>query len=466
MVMYRFRTVSNLIGEFQELQKQQIYFAHPEQLNDPMEGMRRYFWRGDEIVWRNLLKHYLLCLEHVVTLARLTEENEQITKDDIPIYKSLEILPTDLYRERIQEVYEVFFSNRFVQSYLSFIIKNPYKIYSEELYVHLKFLFRYALNAVFEVDAKHGFIPTSGDINELKSDKEQADAFFTIWEKISELPDGQEMYEHLMKAVHEVMKEMDFQHVIKLNSSIKMQNIYVEFPQMYIEAIKALTYPEAYIACFMDNCTNSSIWGTYGDNHRGVCLKYKIKDQEKPTLKLKTITGFSSSGNTYGTVEFPLKKMIYSNEFDELDFFRNIGRLPVGHLERQWYTNEKGERSICSEHLFSNKEEWRGRHWESFETAYLNKLPAWSHEREYRIILSSVLEMFSESKDRLLEYNFEDLEAIIFGINTPKEDRIKIIEIVNEKCKKEGRKQFDFYEMAYSNIKQEMDTRKILSLKL
>lgn len=74
--------------------------------------------------------------------------------------------------------------------------------------------------------------------------------------------------------------------------------------------------------------------------------------------------------------------------------------------------------------------------------------------------------MFSESKDRLLEYNFEDLEAIIFGINTSKEDRIKIIEIVTEKCKKEGRKHFDFYEMAYSNIKQEMDTRKILSIKL
>lgn len=58
-VMYRFRTVDNLIGDFQELEKQQIYFAHPEQLNDPMEGMRRYYWQGDEIIWRNLLKHFI-----------------------------------------------------------------------------------------------------------------------------------------------------------------------------------------------------------------------------------------------------------------------------------------------------------------------------------------------------------------------------------------------------------------------
>lgn len=466
--MYRFRAVSNLIGEFQELQKQQIYFAHPEQLNDPMEGMRRYFWQGDEIVWRNLLKHYLLCLEHVVLLARLTEENEQIKKDDIPVYKSVEHLPTEQYKERIQEIYDVFFSNRFVQSYLHFIINNPYKIYSEELYVYLKFLLRYALNAIFEVDARHGLITFSDEINGLK-ENEQADAFFSNWDKISEFPNSKEMYEQIMKVLYEIMKEMDFQHIIKLEDSVKMQNIYVEFPQMYIEAIKALTYPEAYLACFMDNCTNSSIWGTYGDNHRGVCLKYKIKDEKNPTLNLKTIKGYSSSsGNIYGYVEFPLKKMMYSKEFDELDFFRNIGRLAVNQLNRQWYTNDKGDYSSCSEHFSTNEneEEWRHIHWEYFETAYLKKLPAWSHEREYRIILSSVLDSFNESKNRLLEYNFEELEAIIFGMKTPKEDRKKIIDIVTEKCKIEGIEEFDFYEMAYSNINQEMYTRKIFSIKL
>ncbi|MFJ7368264.1 hypothetical protein ACIQVU_02270 [Lysinibacillus sp. NPDC098008] len=99
--MYRFRTVQNLIGDFQELEKQQIYFAHPEQLNDPMEGMRRYYWQGDEIIWRNLLKHFILCLEHVVTLARLIDKDEKIKIEDIPVFKSIDNLPTDLYKNRI-----------------------------------------------------------------------------------------------------------------------------------------------------------------------------------------------------------------------------------------------------------------------------------------------------------------------------------------------------------------------------
>src|ERR1700730_2478613 len=60
--LYRFRPVDALLGTREELAKQEIYFAPPEKLNDPMEGYKDVFWSGDLIVWRNLLRHYLLCL--------------------------------------------------------------------------------------------------------------------------------------------------------------------------------------------------------------------------------------------------------------------------------------------------------------------------------------------------------------------------------------------------------------------
>lgn len=51
--MYRFRSVESLIGKYQELEKQQIYFASVDELNDPLEGTRQYFWKGDRIIWMN-----------------------------------------------------------------------------------------------------------------------------------------------------------------------------------------------------------------------------------------------------------------------------------------------------------------------------------------------------------------------------------------------------------------------------
>jgi hypothetical protein len=48
--LYRFRPLSLVLGG--ELLNQQIYFAKSENLNDPMEGFRDIFWRGDAIVGR------------------------------------------------------------------------------------------------------------------------------------------------------------------------------------------------------------------------------------------------------------------------------------------------------------------------------------------------------------------------------------------------------------------------------
>jgi hypothetical protein len=66
---YRFRSVEALLGDCQELEKQEIYFCSPQALNDPIEGFKDLFWQGDEIVWRNLLKHYVLCLMKTFSVA-------------------------------------------------------------------------------------------------------------------------------------------------------------------------------------------------------------------------------------------------------------------------------------------------------------------------------------------------------------------------------------------------------------
>lgn len=457
--MYRFRNVENLIGKYQELEKQQIYFAALDELNDPLEGTRRYFWQGDKTVWINLLKHYLLCLEHVILLSRLLNDNETISKKDIPIYKNVKNLPTEIYKERIQKIYNKFFSDKFVQAYIQFIVKNPNKIYLEEMYVHLKLLSGTALNSIFEIDIQSELLPNIEKPYPKVIQRNIDLDFADVWKELDK-----SQYMQLMEVIHNELKIWDNELLLKFKNSPKLQSVVIEFPQMYLDSIVELTYPKAYVACFMDNCSNSSIWGTYGVNHTGVCLKFKT-NKDNPMLALKAISGYSSSmGNIYNYRDFPLQPIEYSACFEELDFFRNLGRLPIPQLIEQWYTNDNGELSICAENIFSQEDEWRNQYWSIYESAYLKKLPAWSHEREYRIILSSVLDSYDDPKNRLLEYKFEDLEAIIFGMNTPKEAKIKIIDIVKTKCEKFERKQFDFYEMAYSISKNEMYPRKLHSI--
>jgi hypothetical protein len=76
--LYRFRPLRRLLDQ-NELLNQEIFFANPDNLNDPMEGFRDIFWQGDVIVWENLFRHYLLCLEWGYSIVSLGGEEEPLT---------------------------------------------------------------------------------------------------------------------------------------------------------------------------------------------------------------------------------------------------------------------------------------------------------------------------------------------------------------------------------------------------
>jgi hypothetical protein len=71
-----------------------------------------------------------------------------------------------------------------------------------------------------------------------------------------------------------------------------------------------------------------------------------------------------------------------------------------------------------------------------------------------------------QSRDsRKLKYAFNDLDGIIFGIKTSMEDKLKIIKIIESKCRKENRKDFKFYQAYYSKQKGIIDHAEMTLLK-
>ncbi|ARS26799.1 hypothetical protein [Sphingomonas sp. KC8] len=70
-IFYRFRSTEALLGKYDELARREIYFASPDELNDPLEGYADVLWHGDAILWTSLLRHYLLCpsSKHLAQIA-------------------------------------------------------------------------------------------------------------------------------------------------------------------------------------------------------------------------------------------------------------------------------------------------------------------------------------------------------------------------------------------------------------
>ena len=92
---YRFRSIEKLLEEpFRELERQTVFFATLEDLNDPMEGFQDLVWSGDHIIWLNLLKNYVHCLRWTCINALVFGNEYNLEPGHIPVRLRWDTEPT------------------------------------------------------------------------------------------------------------------------------------------------------------------------------------------------------------------------------------------------------------------------------------------------------------------------------------------------------------------------------------
>jgi hypothetical protein len=214
----------------------------------------------------------------------------------------------------------------------------------------------------------------------------------------------------------------------------------------------------------------------YAGGHRGVCLKFAGEPNSAgvPTLALYRPHAWSASkeGKTvnstvhYAHVPHPFEPVMYGQEYPEIDFFASLGTVPMPKLTHFWYAGLNGTLSACADKIFKNEEDWRRQYWNTFRIGATSKTSHWSHEREYRLILTSNLQRFDGKSSKKLKYRFSNLTGTGFGIKTTVEDKIRIIKIIEQKCRSEGRKDFEFYQAHYSRQTKKIELVPLTLLKM
>lgn len=469
-IFYRFRSADRLL-KGNELEKQCIYFASPEQLNDPMEGFRDLYWRGDAIVWKNLFKHYLLCLEHVCSVYMVGGETQRIA--DIPVFIGEMDLPTEKYKARILETYENFSAKVKLVDLVDGICSRTTPVRRDELFFYLRLVHVTALEIIFGAYAKHGLVPKGNvpednrrDVLDLIKGKK---SFELTEQLLREHGDHKKVTEALFAAHSHAVAQTDI--ILLYNNDVfKSQKnkafLFLGFTEAYIDKLEQLVFPPWYTACFMANCNNSATWGHYGSNHTGICLMFRAEQEgDNFYMDVKGITGWGGGGPIYGTMKQKFHPVNYVKGYGEIDFFRSIGRLPFGKLHATWYTGDGKNLSACADDIRSNEEEWRRQYWDKFLPDIQVKTKDWAYEDESRLILTSSLDSFSKKEDRALTYDFNSLHGLIFGIKTSMDDKIRIMKIIEQKCRETGRKDFKFHQARYSHEKNCIEFSELSLLK-
>lgn len=453
---YRFRSIDALLGKFQELEKQTIYFASSEELNDPMEGLRDIVWDGDEIVWTNFFKHYIFCLNRCYLPLNITPNPGKLDVGDIPILERWDQIATPIEEILFDDIWDRFCNLPYMPELIEALSNTRRKIRYREIVFYLKTIQTCGL--LVEIQKSyydHKLIPEHNVFQQGSEDSESLTKHLPNLIKQFETVEDEDAIDALF---HFYDGENDnIRRTLENNASIlgtprlaKSGEIDLtvinDFPKVYVEQLDRLLWENWYTACFTGSYQNSSVWANYADGHKGACLIFEAVEEDG-SKNLKLIWG-------KGPTILPFRKVNYADRPGEIDFFRTIARMRGTHFRELWYTDQDGNTSECASHIGSDRSEdaWRELYWNNFYRDITFKTKDWEYEQEYRLILT-YSDIFNNVKiPRKLTYDFDSLKGIIFGMRTSTEDKVKIIEIIEEKkkCPENNQADFKFFEAYYS----------------
>ena len=399
--IYRFRSVDRLLGDCAELVSQTIYFAESSKLNDPMEAIRGFEWRGDTIAWRNLFRHYLNCLHHIYLLLRLSEPNQRVGAPDIPINMRWDDPPSQEYADLLNEIWRDLNEQGDLAGIASRLGGLGRAARSDELEFYLSCIHAHAVAAIRRSHLEHGLQePGPADLDLSSALPSSLRALLALLEQCT---DEEELVRERFE-VRQLMARLRIEAkmtVVRPCTSVTERNrqfLLTDFPHEYVQQLSLAVGPRWHAACFTESYSNSTQWAHYADGHSGVCLVFAV-DNDTSGLLLTLYEGADGVPCDEPTIrrphdarQFHFEKVQYVKSLDPVEFFARISRLPEASARAIWYTDDHGNTSPVAVHMapHADIDDWRDALWSEYRRDACTKTKEWKHEKEHRLVKYSL----------------------------------------------------------------------------
>ena len=165
---FRFRSIDALLGKHRELEEQTIYFASPEELNDPMEGLQDIVWNGDEIVWTNFFKHYIFCLNRSCLVLRLIDSYQKFDVNSIPILERWDQMRFPIEKSLFDDIWDRFYNLPYTQEIIEAAANTRRKVRYNEILYYFQIIHFVLLDEIRKSYIDHGIVSESQVTNNLE----------------------------------------------------------------------------------------------------------------------------------------------------------------------------------------------------------------------------------------------------------------------------------------------------------
>ena len=437
--LYRFRSVEQLLGDrFAELERQTIFFAAPEDLNDPMEGLQDIIWTGDDVAWQNVFKNYADFLHWYFQNAVLSGIAVLSDPQSLPYAPQWQDGLPSQTRVLSQLVWEAAKDNGRMRHLVGRLAQTGKQVRQFELLLYIREFHPYCLEAIRRVYVHCGIIREEDWPYDLRHHKTHATPVEAL-DQANETTDAEFRTSLLDTAFNELS------HIARANTPIRLDKPYLmlRVPSLYVEYLGRIARPNWYTACFTKNFNNASMWGHYGGGHSGACLIFRVEETPSGVgLPLKA-TDDSGYPNDEATL-FPPYEVRYGNRPSEVDFFESIEGSPPQRIRQSWHRDTSG---LAGPERGENQ---AGRDLETLFRDATLKTRDWEYEQEHRLVLRHPGGEPLDPPRRTLTYDFMSLKGIVFGLAMPHEHKQRIMEIIDRKRIENNRTWFEYHESYYS----------------
>lgn len=453
MLLYHYRSIKSALLE---IGNGSFHFSSREELNDPLEGYLKVFWKGDTAAWEGLFRNYICSLYYAITMYYLGSD-EAIINNRSLLYDihRFDNLPIGIVLGKLGKE---FLGDCDIHAITSYYGKSDRKVNSKELRMVLLFVHFKALSLCIREDRDRGLLPHE-DAERLLTCIPATHNLSELYQKLSDEKEYEEYGSQLFSIAEEIQEDIQEYNIISLflnetgsgeseNSTNRQRRnwiaIFADFPQIYVGQLCQMVYPRSYVVCFSAKNNDSSMWGNYSNNHKGVCLIY---DFDGPV----SLCGLDKHKEVVTA-----KAVSYGGDCIERNFFESFGRLTLNQI-KEWLTGTEGLSSLWS--IFEDDEEgWRNRFWNAFNEKTYRKLKAWEHEQEYRLVVVDSFFDNDESEQRNMRFPYGILKGVIFGIETSEFDKKQIIDKLLSQTSIIG-DGFKIFQAYYNEDSQTIDIR-------
>lgn len=446
---YKLRSTRALLDEFHELVNQELFFASPDELNDPHEGFINLFWQGDTIVWKNLFRYYIF---NLVLMVDSAHSKDALNLSGDLLHFNIHIKNKTHNNLAYKELESHILGSSLVNDIISYLSLNKVKLFQDELLylfgcLHLHIL-KHICNTIDEsVENKFCRI-----IQTAESDF-NATNFINIYES-GMLSKAAALNKGALLATHLKLLDGDTNLTLRKNYGFILK----EYALTFIRKLRELTYNDVYISCFMKEAPSIDMWGYYGDSHKGCCLIFKtqkpefldsyVRSPDDDVIKI-TRTGGSEE------IDMKIEPVIYNDDYPEVNFFDSVGAISRNIYKECWLSDGH-QQSYYISHRYSNHNEWSDIYYHNMHSLFFRKTCHWKKENELRAIITTFADDNSISQ-RKVRYRFDSLYGIVFGMKTSHTDKCKIVKIIRDKCKENNVDDFKIFQSFYNHHENKMD---------